>query len=196
MMIKHLIFLLAFVWGFAFWGFAFCQSSTDRNLNDEAPTGFQSMYTPLELGDCFLLNASNWYGTGDIGPGFFSQECPALRGYKVIVHAGDLRSWLVLERADEEFVFRSNVWEALGGAFPYISGSLLEWRFLWSDDLSTQLVALIYRMTRQNPETFEDTSALVVLRMTGASPCLLGIAASNVEARALADDLTQTCATE
>lgn len=194
-MLALLIFLLTFIGSFALGqsqdqG----QGDTDRNLTDEAPTGFQSVYTSLEFDDCFTLNLSTWYADEPVD--FLTQECPALQGYQVFITGGDLRYWLVLERAGVRFVFRDDVAQALGGAFPYVSGSVLEWRFLWADDVTPQLVALIYRMTRQNPQTFEDTPALVVLRMTGESPCLLGVAESNVVARALADDLTQTCAVE
>lgn len=188
-MIKNLILLFAFVCGFAF-----CQDDTNLNLSDEAPTGFQSVTTSLDFDDCLTLDLSTWYNDAHID--FFTQECPALLGYQVFMIGGDLRSWLVLGRAEERFVFRDDVWQALGGSFPYVSGSLLEWRFLWADGLTMQVVAVIYRMARQDTKTLEDRSALVVLRMTEQSPCFLGLAPNNEEARALADDLTQTCSAE
>lgn len=87
--------------------------------------------------------------------------------------------------------------DAIAGFFPYVKGSLAEWRYTIAGDESNPEFApyaLIYRMAFQDmdDETLEREQ-LMVLRLANNQACYLGSASSNEEARALADRLELSC---
>ena len=165
------------------------------------PMGYTSTYTPLTESGCHLVKLSNWDADAPID--YFTQECPAYGGYRIILTGGDLRSWIQVIRhtpnGPEVNEFYQTVWQQVG-QFPYVSGTVLEWRYKWPEmtshinDRVPELIGLVYRVDGSDPEGLRDISKLVVLRLEAeATPCLLGIVDGNEEARALLDTPTTAC---
>ena len=181
------------------------ETTTDLYEIPPVPIGYTSTYTPLTESDCHFLKLSSWDADAPID--YFTQECPAYGGYRIILTGGDLRSWLQLIRqtptGPEINEFYQDVWQNLG-QFPYVSGSVLEWRYSWPEttthinDRVPELVGLIYRVSGSDPEDLSDRSRLVVVRLMAGNlresrPCLLGVVNGNEEARALLDTPSTPC---
>jgi len=180
--------------------FCFAQDNQDNEF--QIPEGYTSIYTPLDFDSCHILELSNWNEEAPID--YFTLECPAYGGFRVIIAGGDLRSHLELMQHGEDIpqthTFYQDVWSEVG-QFPYVSGSVLEWRYYWSNEGETvlpvpNLVGIIYRVAGSDPEDLSERSKLVAVRLhQDEVPCLVGVVDGNEEARALLDTPTTPCIT-
>lgn len=112
-------------------------------------------------------------------------RCKGAGGYAVYVVEDDPRSFLVLERGKKLFSLEKPMVETFTlGDFPNVSGTAkAEWRV----DASGKPVALIVRVAYRKPDNGKAASTLLVFDLRGDAPALVGSAATNEDARSLAD---------
>lgn len=155
-----------------------------------------AFYTPIDFEHCVTLSSSEWDAEPVID--YIVQECPGLAGYQLFVKGGDARSWLELAHSGHPFPFAPwDLGDAIQGLFPYVKGTVAEWRYSIAGDESNPVLvphALIYRMAFQdiNDET-KEIDQLVVLRLANEQACFLGATSNNESARELADTLELSC---
>lgn len=157
--------------------------------------GRTSMYTPVTAPACASPRPeiAKTYATRHLGV----EECPAPPPYLLFIVSDDARSWFDLRRDDrmwsteQRVVYERDILAL--GHFPNVSGSaVVEWRL----DEQGEPAALIIRLRLVDPagdaRKGATLSRLLVVGLAGAEPCDLGLAASNEDARLLAD--TASCA--
>lgn len=111
-------------------------------------------------------------------------RCKGAAGYTVYVVEDDPRSFLVLERGRKVFSLEKPMVDDFAlGDFPNVSGAKkAEWRIA-----SGKAVAVILRVAYQKQKNGREASTLLAFDLRGDAPALIGAAASNDEARKLAD---------
>jgi hypothetical protein len=116
--------------------------------------------------------------------------CRGRDGMRVIWETFDARSWIRLLPAgakdDQEKQFQHTLGPPL-----IITGKRLEWRYH-----GPKLVALIVRANWWERREDKDISGLIIWRVDTTKlhdACVIGRTSSNEEARAIADDLNNTC---
>lgn len=114
---------------------------------------------------------------------YFSAECPGREGYRIFHVGGDSRSWIVIKSGEETVIdLYDDVMRNQPGAFPFVSGKVAEWRYR-----EESLIALIFRIAGSDLDTEKLKSELIVVRFDVKQACMIGVATSNEEARAIAD---------
>jgi hypothetical protein len=147
-------------------------------------TNYSSDYTPLEK--CRVIESSDNDPDAEIDS--FSQECPGKNNYRIFHEGGDLRSWIVVKKGNEIVINLYNeVMQNAPGTFPYVSGKVMEWRYLGKTP-----IAIIFRIAGSNDTDTKTKSKLLVVRLSGEKACVIGTTTSNVEARKIADS-KKTC---
>jgi hypothetical protein len=150
-----------------------------------APAGAsESIYTPIGREACRAPppEVADDFVRRDLGV----QECPAPDGWRLLFVSSDPHSWLELRRgtlvwsAEDAVVYDLPI-----GLMPNVGGaSVVEWRRNAAGEPS----ALIFRVVAQDrKDAGRSVSRLLVVRLDPPGPCLLGRAATNEAARALAD---------
>lgn len=156
----------------------------------------QSVYTSVDTKDCVTVTSSEM----DNGPiDFYTGECPAMGGYKVTITGGDIRYNLDLSYQGVRIPTLKPLY------FHDMGSAKIEWRYQrtggdW-ESYQVEYKALIYRLSidSYNPDTGEskDQDTLVVVRLNGASSCVVGMveqqADMNQKARQIADNPQATC---
>jgi hypothetical protein len=156
-----------------------------------------SLYAPLAPNSCVAPPPEilRIYAERDLGV----EECPAPSPYRLFVVSSDTRSWVDLVRnnviwsTEERIVYAQDVLAL--GHFPNVGGSdMAEWRL----NKKGEPVAVIVRLRLVDPAQIASEGAtvsrLVVIGLSEDAACDLGLAASNEEARQLADAAPATCA--
>ncbi len=143
-----------------------------------------SVFTSIRDGDCMppAKEIAAPYAARDLGV----RQCPAPDGWRLLLVSSDANTWIDLAGPGVTWSGeRAIVYESPVGNFPSVGGSrAVEWR----RDGRRQPTALIFRVTGQDPETLRThRSMLYVVRVRPDGACLLGRAATNEEARRLAD---------
>jgi len=153
-----------------------------------APRPAERLVTGIEPADCRMPEpavASLYKGAG-VGV----EECPAPAGYRLFLVSSDARSWLDLGRDGSIWTTEEPV--AYGdapGLFPNVAGSTVAWRL----GPGGAPRALIFRVLARDPAQPEGTRGeatlmrRIVIGLGDDRPCLIGVAASEEDARALAD---------
>jgi hypothetical protein len=157
-----------------------------------------SRYTSLGATECAAPppDIVRVYAARDLGV----EECPAPAPYQLFVVSSDARSWVDLRRNDliwsteQRVVYGQDVLAL--GHFPNVAGSdKAEWRL----DEKNEPVALIVRLrlvdAARDAMAGATISRLLVIGLSADTPCDLGLATGNEEARRLADAAPATCAT-
>lgn len=151
----------------------------------------RSVYTPVDRKSC-TTPAALRKEFGERGLGV--QECPGRGGWRLLVVASDANTWIELRSrrvtwSGEE----ATVYDRPIGQFSSVaSSSQAEWRI----DARGEPKAVIIRLAAQNPrDSRSRVSRLLVVRLERERACVIGRAATNVEARRLADG-TATCRRE
>jgi hypothetical protein len=143
-----------------------------------------SVYTSIRPADCMapLEETAAPYAARDLGV----QQCPAPNGLRLLVVASDANTWIDLAGPGVTWSGeRPIVYESPIGNFPSVDASQsVEWR----RDGRDQPTALIFRVTAQDRDTLQtNRSILYVVRLQPDRTCVIGRAATNEEARTLAD---------
>jgi hypothetical protein len=141
---------------------------------------------PTDLKSAFALPENTVAGRGEGGSELSVQECAAFGGWRLLLVGADPRSWFELWRAGRVWSGEHSVaYDHPIGQFPTVAASdKVEWRR--GDDGFWR--ALIFRVEAGKPEDAPGKVArLFVVRLAGEDACFLGKAATNEEARALAD---------
>lgn len=142
----------------------------------------RSEYTPLDDSKCQLITSSARDPQAKID--YFAKKCPAIEGYEVMHEGYDARSWIVISKGKKDLFNYTHFWDRYSpGSFPYVTGKSLEWRFNGS-----HLIGVIFRVegTDVNPP-YQAKSRLIVVRLTSDKGCVIGMSASNEEARKIVD---------
>ncbi|EDN65839.1 conserved hypothetical protein, secreted [Beggiatoa sp. PS] len=143
-----------------------------------------SDYTPLEK--CRVIESSDNDPEAQID--YFTQECPGKDNYRIFHEGGDSKSWIVIKKGNKVVVdLQQAVMQNAPGNFPYVSGKVMEWRYLGKIP-----IAIIFRIAGSNDTGTQTKSKLLVVRLTGENACVIGATTSNVEARKIADS-KKTC---
>jgi len=143
-----------------------------------------SVYTSIRPADCTapLKETAAPYAARDLGV----QQCPAPSGLRLLLVASDANTWIDLAGPGVTWSGeRPIVYESPIGNFPSVGASqTVEWR----RDGRGQPTALIFQVTAQDRDTLQaHRSILYVVRVQQDRACVIGRAATNEEARALAD---------
>jgi hypothetical protein len=143
-----------------------------------------SIYTSIRPADCAppAADVASPYAAAHLGV----QQCPAPAGWRLLVVASDENTWIDLAgpgvawSGEKPIVYESPI-----GNFPSVGApATVEWR----RDNRGRPVALIVRVTAQDRESLEKRlSTLYVVRLQRSGACVIGRAATNDEARRLAD---------
>jgi len=152
-----------------------------------------SFYTSVKTDDCLTISSPEVDGV-PYEIDYYVGQCPGLFGYQVFVQGGDIRYNLQLKYNGNDIEL------PVLGAFHDMGSEKIEWRYKRKNGM-VRMVGLIYRLNFQdmNEETgeFFNNSRLYVVRLKGASSCLVGqVNASstmNLEARVMADDESLPC---
>ena len=147
-----------------------------------------SLYTSIRPGDCKApaADVAASYAKRHLGV----QQCPAPPNWQLLLVASDENTWIDLAGPDVTWSGeRPIVYESPIGNFPSVGAPpTVEWR----RDGRGQPIALIFRVTAQDPVALEKrTSMLFVVRLQPKSACVIGRLATNEEARRLADSATR-----
>ncbi|CAK0763268.1 DUF2846 domain-containing protein [Azospirillaceae bacterium] len=139
-----------------------------------------SSYTSLKDKDCVQISAE---GGGAIS------ECPARNGFRIFAAADDARSWMIVQKGAVKVDLYDTFARYAPGDFPALAGTPLEWRYGRSNN---QPIALIFRISGNDPRTDKTKTTLLVMRVSSDSQgrlkiCALGATTSNNESRAMAD---------
>jgi hypothetical protein len=113
--------------------------------------------------------------------------CPGLGGYKILYSIGDDRSWIDLQYAGQEVNLSGETFEHCKGARPWKANDVVQWRGFRKGN---QFVphAIIFRMKSENPNPKQKPyETLVVVKLDGLNSRVVGHAAGNLEAEAIAD---------
>ena len=143
-----------------------------------------SVYTSIRSADCTTppKEVAAPYAARDLGV----QQCPAPDGWRLLLVSSDANTWIDLVGPGVTWSGeRPIAYDSPIGNFPSVGGSpTVEWR----RDRSGRLTALIFRVSAQDPETLNTgRSRLYVVRLQTSAACVIGRAATNEEARKLAD---------
>lgn len=156
-----------------------------HTLSWAADADYRSVYTSLK--ECRIIESSDQEADAEID--YFSAECPAREGYRILHIGGDSRSWLVIKSGEKTLIdLYTDVMRHQPGAFPFVSGDVAEWRYK-----GDSLVALIFRIAGSDLETDKIKSRLVVVRIDEKQTCVTGVASTNEEARTIADNNNKAC---
>ena len=144
----------------------------------------ESIYTSIRSADCKppAKDVAAPYAARDLGV----QQCPAPDGWRLLLVSSDANTWIDLAGPGVTWSGeRPIAYDSPIGNFPSIGGSpTVEWR----RDASGRLMSLIFRVSAQDPETLKtQRSRLFVIRLQHDGACVIGRAATNEEARKLAD---------
>ena len=121
--------------------------------------------------------------------GGFTQLCPGLGGYQVVLAAGDDRSWLNVRFGNKEVDLYGDSMEHAGGQFPNKANDVVEWRGAITKN-GFRPYAVIYRINSTNPANNGRISRLIVIKLDGANSKVLGHTQGtneDAQAKALAD---------
>lgn len=149
----------------------------------EAPA-FVSEYTSLR--NCRTIEKA---GPHDELANYFVDRCPGRDGSAILQIGTDSRTHLELQQGTTQTRLPT---PETALYVPVVAGDKVEWRHRVGG-AQRALVALIYRMAGNPREAYDRgdvqkmTSMLLVVRITGIGPCLLGQATTNESARQLAD---------
>lgn len=113
--------------------------------------------------------------------------CPGLGGYKIIYWIGDDRSCIDLQYRGELINLSADTFEQCKGARPWKANDVVQWRGFRKGN---QFVphAIIFRMKSEPPNPKQKPyETLVVVKLDGLNSRVVGHAAGNVEAEAIAD---------
>ena len=113
--------------------------------------------------------------------------CPGLGGYKILYSIGDDRSWIDLQYGGQEVNLSGDTFEQCPGARPWKANDVVQWRGFRKGN---QFVphAIIFRMKSEHPNPKQKPyETLVVVKLDGLNSRVVGHAAGNVEAEAIAD---------
>jgi len=147
-----------------------------------------STYTSIRPADCTAppKEIAAPYAARDLGV----QQCPAPSGWRLLLVASDTNTWIDLSGPGGTWSGeRPIVYDSPIGNFPSVDASRdVEWR----RDGRGRPIALIFRVTAQDRETLQThRSILYVVRLQQDGACVMGRAATNEEARTLADSSTR-----
>ena len=134
---------------------------------------YRSDYTSLK--ECQLIDEGH--------DGYWSErECPRQGNYRLFLRSEDLRDSLEIRKGDETVIdLFKDIRAKFGPGFREIPGPI-EWRYK-----GKSVTALIFRVVGSYDEGRKKRSKLFVVRLKGNKACLIGVVASNVKARKLAD---------
>jgi hypothetical protein len=143
-----------------------------------------SVYTSIRPADCTTpaADVAAPYAARHLGV----QQCPAPAGWRLLLAASDENTWIDLAGPDVTWSGeKAIVYESPIGNFPSVGDpGTIEWR----RDGRARPVALIFRVTAQDRDALEKRrSILYVVRLQSIAACVIGRAATNEEARRLAD---------
>jgi hypothetical protein len=113
--------------------------------------------------------------------------CPGLGGYKILYSIGDDRSWIDLQYGGQEVNLSGDTFEQCQGARPWKANDVVQWRGFRKGN---QFVphAIIFRMKSEHPNPKQKPyETLVVVKLDGLNSRVVGHAAGNAEAEAIAD---------
>ena len=143
-----------------------------------------SVYTSIRPAECAApaVEVAAPYAARHLGV----QQCPAPAGWLLLVVASDENTWIDL--TGQGFTWsgeKAIVYESPIGNFPSVGApATVEWR----RDNRSRPIALIFRVTAQDRDDLDRRpSTLYVVRLERNGACVIGRAASNDEARRLAD---------
>jgi hypothetical protein len=143
-----------------------------------------SVFTSIRPRDCRTppKEIAAPYAARDLGV----RQCPAPNGWRLLLVSSDANTWIDLAGPGVTWSGeRPIVYESPVGNFPSVGGSsAVEWR----RDRRRRPTSLIFRVTAQDPKTLDThRSILYVVRLQPGRACVLGRAATNAEARSVAD---------
>lgn len=146
-----------------------------------------SVYTSIRPADCASPpeEVAERYAKRDLGV----QQCPAPTGWRLLLVSSDANTWIDITGPGVTWSGeRPIVYESPIGNFPSVGAPpTVEWR----RDNTGRLTTLIFRVTAQDRETLQTgRSVLYIVRLQKDSACVIGRAATNEEARKLADGTT------
>ncbi len=121
----------------------------------------------------------------------FKMLCHGYAPYELIHEAFDGRSWMsVRYRGRDIDLLDSTRQLAPWGGFPAKTNDVVEWRGVWHGK-QFQPYALIYRITRTDPDTGKDHTRLIVVRLAGEQSTAIAnvdAVAGDTKARQIADE--------
>jgi hypothetical protein len=154
---------------------------------EAAPAKWGSVYTSVAPKDCIEIAKTPENAEGDI----YEAECASYGGYRLRIGGGDLRYHPTLQFGG------APIHLGLSGSFHDMGSENVEWHYSATREPdgggALEWRGFIFRLKVSNPEGGKDKSVLYVVRLDGARSCLLGTAATNDEARALAQNLDASC---
>lgn len=148
-----------------------------------APT-ISSVYTDIEGANCKTLESHEDEG------GWYKGQCKGINGYNLLVMEGDLRQTItVLDSKKKEFPLE--LWNTVSSGFSSL-GTKAEWRVQKQGNTSKPIAFIVRYNASENPEKPEqNTSYLVVTKITAQQICVTDVvkpsANANATARKLAD---------
>ena len=113
--------------------------------------------------------------------------CPGFGGYKILYWVGDDRSCINLQYGGEEVSLVEGTFEQCQGERPWKANDVVQWRGFRKGN---QFVphAIIFRMKSEHPNPKQKPyETLIVVKLDGLNSRVVGHAAGNVEAEAIAD---------
>lgn len=148
------------------------------------PAPANTLYTRIDEGSC--TNPSPDIEHAYEARGLKVEECRAPPGYRVFLVSSDARSWLDIRTPGSAWsAEQAVVYDRPIGNFPNVGGSkVIEWRRCSGNARWT----LTFRVTAQRPDDpARSISSLYVVSVGDKGIALAGRAATNGQARALAD---------
>ena len=151
-----------------------------------AKSDIEPVYTSIREGDCRSVSGASMASFEKRG--VTAKECRAPEGWRVYAVSSPERSWLEVGHDDRLWSSEQQiVYDAAAGNFPNLGADRIEWRVR-----SGVPQAVIFRISaeaelksaRDRPRTI---TRLAVVKLSPQGPRFCGMAASNAEARALAD---------
>ncbi len=119
----------------------------------------------------------------------FTQTCPGLGGYQLVLSAGDDRSWISVKYGNTVVDLYGATMSHAGGQFPAKANDVVEWRGVHTAK-GFRPYAVIYRINSTSPENNKRISRLLVIKLDGANSKIIGHtqgATEDADAKALAD---------
>ena len=145
----------------------------------------ESVYTDLASEKCRTIESNPNEG------GSYFGECKGVGGYKLEVLEGDLRQTITIVAPNGK-KFPLELWTKVSSAFSAV-GEKAEWRVV-KNGKTVQPLALIFRFNASDnvEKPDQNTSNLVVVKITKNSACVTDVvkpaANANAQARKLADN--------
>lgn len=144
----------------------------------------ESVYTNLTEKACKTLEKSDKYA------GWYRGECPGIGGYKLQLTEGDIRQSIDVVSPNKKR-YELDLTQNVSSAFSYV-GEIAEWRVIRNGKTVKPYSLIVrYNASENSEKPEQNTSYLVVVKITKDSVCVTDVvkasANANEQARTLAD---------